>query len=87
MAGYLDSRGDLKPTGPTPGRCPPTGLEGESDEANESSRSVCEPYREMILEKLGQGLSAQQNFQDLREEYCFGHSFDCVKRSRPAFWQ
>jgi transposase-like protein len=42
VAGYLETHGDSKPTGPTSGRCPPTG----SDEANERSRSLCEPYRE-----------------------------------------
>ena len=54
----------------------PTG----SDEANERSRSLCELYRETILEKLGQGLSAQRIFQDLREEYGLGHSYVGVKR-------
>lgn len=32
------------------------------------SRSDCEPYRELILEKLGQGLSAQRIYQDLSED-------------------
>ncbi len=59
VAGYLETRGDSKPTKV------PTGSERESDEANERSRSLCEPYRETILEKLGQGLSAQRIFQDL----------------------
>ena len=50
VAGYLETRGDSKPTGPPSGRCPPTG----SDEAHERSRSLCEPYCETILQKLGQ---------------------------------
>ncbi len=32
------------------------------------SRSDCEPYREVITDKLQQGLSAQRIYQDLREE-------------------
>ena len=43
VAGYLETRGDSKPTKV------PTGSEGKSDEANEGSRSLCEPYRETIL--------------------------------------
>jgi hypothetical protein len=31
----------------------------------ESGRSACEPYRQVILEKLDQGLSAQRIYQDL----------------------
>ena len=61
VAGYLEGRDDSKPTKV------PTGSEGKSDEANERSRSLCEPYRETILQKLGQGLSAQRIFQDLGE--------------------
>ncbi len=43
VAGYFETRGDSKPTKV------PTGSEGKSDEANEGSRSLCEPYRETIL--------------------------------------
>ncbi len=41
---------------------------------------VSASYRETILQKLGQGLSAQRIFQDLREEHDFGHGYDSVKR-------
>ena len=52
VAGTLESRGDSKPTKvPTGSESPvgsemPTGSERESGEANERSRSLCEPYRE-----------------------------------------
>ena len=74
VAGYLEGQGDSKPTKV------PTGSEGGSDNPNEGCRSLCEPYRETILEKLGQGLSAQRVFQDLKEEHDFGHGYDSVKR-------
>lgn len=74
VAGYLEGRCDSKPTKV------PTGSEAASDEAHEGCRSLCEPYREAILEKLGQGLSAQRIFQDLREEHDFGYGYDSVKR-------
>ncbi|MCI0492964.1 MAG: IS21 family transposase [Planctomycetes bacterium] len=57
------------------------GLEGSPDEAEcEASRSFCEPFRELILEKLGQGLSAQRIYQDLVAEHDFGYAYDSVKR-------
>lgn len=74
VAGYLDSRGDPKPTKV------PAGLQQDPDEAHDRSRSLCEPYRESILEKLRQGLSAQRIFQDLTEEHDFDHGYDSVKR-------
>jgi transposase len=81
VAGYLEGQGDSKPTKvPTGSDVPTEGSEGQSDEANERGRSRCTPYRELILEKLGQGLSAQRIFQDLRDEHGFAHGYDCVKR-------
>jgi transposase len=74
VAGYLEFHGDSKPTKV------PTGSEAAAGEAVDASRSFCEGYREAILEKLGQGLSAQRIFQDLREEHGFGHGYDSVKR-------
>jgi transposase len=43
-------------------------------------RSECEPHRELILAKLGQGLSAQRIWQDLAAEQAFASSYDSVKR-------
>jgi transposase len=42
--------------------------------------SECEPYRELILAKLRQGLSATRIHQDLREEAGFAASYYSVRR-------
>ena len=42
-------------------------------------RSACEPYRQVILEKLEQGLSAQRIYQDLVGEG-FDHEYHSVRR-------
>ena len=44
------------------------------------SRSLCEPFRELILEKLEQGLSAQRIFQDLVGEQGFRGKYSSVRR-------
>jgi transposase len=44
------------------------------------STSCCEPYRDVIEAAVAKGLSAQRIWQDLREECCFGHGYDSVKR-------
>jgi len=46
---------------------------------NQGGRSVCESYRQTILEKLGQGLSAQRIYQDLVEAG-FDHEYHSVRR-------
>jgi len=43
-------------------------------------RSACEPFREGILGKLDQGLSAQRIWQDLAVEHGFTGSYSSVKR-------
>jgi len=45
----------------------------------ECGRSACEPYRQVILEKLEQGLSGQRIYQDLRGEG-FDHEYHSVRR-------
>jgi transposase len=45
----------------------------------ECGRSVCERYRQVILEKLELGLSAQRIYQDLRGEG-FDHEYHSVRR-------
>jgi transposase len=45
----------------------------------ECGRSACEPYREVILEKLELGLSAQRIYQDLVPEG-FDHQYHSVRR-------
>ena len=44
------------------------------------TRSLCEPYRDMILAKLEQGLSAQRIFQDLVSDHSFEGKYHSVKR-------
>lgn len=44
------------------------------------SRSGAAPYQDVIREKLDAGLTIQRIFQDLHEEYGFGHSYESVKR-------
>ena len=46
---------------------------------NECGRSACEPYRQVILEKLEQGLSAQRIYQDLVGDG-FDHEYHSVRR-------
>ncbi len=46
----------------------------------ECGRSACEPYRQVILEKVEQGLSAQRIYQDLVQEGS-GHEYHSVRRS------
>jgi len=43
-------------------------------------RSLCEPFREAIEQKLHQGLSAQRIWQDLVSEHGFEASYSSVKR-------
>ena len=42
--------------------------------------SDCEPYREVVLAKLSQGLSAQRIYQDLVADHGFDSGYDSVKR-------
>jgi transposase len=43
-------------------------------------RSLCFLHRELIEKKLGDGLSAQRIYQDLRDEASFTGAYDAVKR-------
>jgi transposase len=47
--------------------------------SEEGGRSACEPYRQIILEKLELGLSAQRIYQDLVPEG-FDHEYHSVRR-------
>jgi len=44
------------------------------------TRSACEPFREVIVEKLGLGLSAQRIWQDLVSDHGFEASYCSVQR-------
>lgn len=43
-------------------------------------RSQCEPYRDIIIEMLERGLSAQRIWQDLTAEHGFADSYQSVRR-------
>jgi transposase len=58
-------------SGPKPAN-PPTGSNGPP--------SLCEPYRELILGWLDQGLSSQRIWQDLKFDHGFAGGYDSVKR-------
>ncbi len=51
-----------------------------SDLIIKASRSLCEPYRKIIEEKIEEGLTAQRIYQDLRDEQGFQGSYCSVKR-------
>ena len=57
---------EAKPANLSAGRCGP--------------QSLCEPFREVILQKLDKGLSAQRIWQDLGAEHGFGGRYASVKR-------
>lgn len=42
-------------------------------------RSVAKPFHDAIVEKLESGLTVQRIFQDLQEEYGYGHSYESVR--------
>jgi transposase len=54
---------------------PPPALPSDAREA-----SQCAPFREVILAKLDQGLSAQRIWQDLVSEHGFAHQYHSVRR-------
>ena len=72
----------------TPGRKAPTGSNETSDDGStpplvaevSRSRSLCCPFREIIIAKLERGLSAQRIYQDLVEEQGFEGKYHSVRR-------
>lgn len=58
---------------------PPNAPTG-SDAGKSGPTSACEPYRDVILAKLEQGLSAQRIYQDLVSETDFDASYYSVRR-------
>ena len=80
---------DADPGGVPKPAIPPTGKSGETDAASAASNgtssaagrhSACEPFRDTILAKLDQGLSAQRIFQDLTTDHAAAVGYDSVKR-------
>ncbi len=82
------SKGTKAPTGEAPtgsehskGTIAPTGSEAPTSVGEEApSRSLCEPFREVILSKLEQGLHRKRIFQDLVEEHGFSGQYWSVRR-------
>jgi transposase len=63
-----------------PGSAAASGVSERSiSSEKEGDRSACEPYRQAILEKLEQGLTAQRIYQDLVAEG-FDHQYHSVRR-------
>jgi transposase len=48
--------------------------------ARKSTPSLCEPWRQVILDKLAAGLTAQRIFQDLVSEHGFAGKYPSVRR-------
>lgn len=51
-----------------------------ADSAATQGRSLCEPFRPVILEKISEGLSAQRIYQDLCATHGFTAAYNSVKR-------
>ena len=66
------SPGSGSPDPPKPAKPVPRHVSGPE--------SLCEPYRQIILEKLDQGLTAKRIWQDLVEERGFAGRYASVKR-------
>jgi len=93
VAKYLreDSKPATAPTGSDdskPAKAP-TGSDDPSEESIQTqpppgseprSRSQCDPFREVILAKLEEGLSAQRIYQDLVNEHSFAAQYHSVRR-------
>ncbi len=59
----------------------PTGSGSSSDIAlNPVSSSECEPYKEVILEMLARGLTAQRIYQDLQNQHGFSAKYYSTRR-------
>jgi transposase len=71
--------GSADPTAPKDTKAP-TGSGHLDPTPKPGSRSLCFAYRELILEKLAQGLTAQRIFQDLCQERGFAGKYSSVRR-------
>src|SRR5271154_5408228 len=88
--GRIPPKDTKAPTGEAPTGSPdvgkakdtraPTGSEYPPSLMAESCRSLCRAYREAILAKLEQGLTAQRIYQDLCQEHGFPGKYSSVRR-------
>ena len=80
------SGSDPKPAKVTPGSADAAGVDPTAGPScagrppPEAGRSLCEPFRPVILDKLEAGLSGQRIYQDLKVEHGFTGSYQSVKR-------
>ena len=58
----------------------PTDSTNRTADTPTESRSRCQPFRQLILDKLEQGLSAQRIFQDLVDDHGFDAEYHSVRR-------
>ena len=79
LGGVPAGSGHSKPAKVPPGSTvAPGGCQGVGE--GPPGRSACERFREQIVAKLEQGLTAQRIWQDLRADQGFGYGYDSVKR-------
>ena len=74
------SKGANAPTGSVADSLPPAVAEFLARPSGRGRRSDCEPYRELIVAKLDQGLSAQRIYQDLAQDHGCSASYWSVRR-------
>ena len=74
------SKGANAPLGSVADSLPPAVAEFLTRASGPGRRSGCEPYRELILAKLDQGLSAQRIHQDLVTDHGFTARYWSVRR-------
>lgn len=74
---YEESRSN-QAKAPTGSAAPPPS--SNKAKAPTGSRSVCEPFKEVILEKLQLGLTAQRIYQDLVDDHGFAAKYYSVRR-------
>ena len=74
------SKGANAPIGSVADSLPPAVAEFLARPSGRGRRSDCEPYRELIVAKLDQGLSAQRIYQDLAQDHGCAASYWSVRR-------
>lgn len=75
-----DSKGAKAPTGSAAGILPPAVVQFLNRPTQPGRRSDCEPFRDLVLAKLQQGLSAQRIYQDLIAEGNFAGRYWSLRR-------
>jgi transposase len=76
--GAVASKAAISPAGSRGEKSTPAAVSSGGSPAGRPS--LCDPFREQILAKLDQRLSAQRIWQDLVAEHGFAGSYDSVKR-------